>query len=100
MNTFRLSPLARQDLVDIWKYSSVRWGERQAETYIRRLNETFERLATGLIVGRRIDDVRLGYLKYRIKSHTLYFKLDEHGLFIVRVLHNRRDVVRHFPIED
>lgn len=91
---YRLRPLAEADLEEIWTYTGGRWSLEQADSYLRGLLDAFAGLAAGTKVGRRAD-VREGYLKYAVGSHVIYYRQDEGGLDVVRVLHGRMDVSRH-----
>lgn len=92
---YRLSPLAQADLEDIWSYTALRWSPMQAESYHATIIGAFEGLAAGRKQGRSAD-IRAGYLKYRVGSHVVFYRLSEAGIDIMRVLHERMDVSRHF----
>ena len=44
---YRLSPLAADDLEDIWLYTLRQWSLAQADSYLRTLVAAFEELAAG-----------------------------------------------------
>ncbi len=91
---YRLSPLAQADLEDIWSYTVGRWSPEQAESYHATIIAAFEGLAAGGKHGRPVD-IRAGYLKYRVGSHLVFYRLSEAGIDIMRILHERMDVGRH-----
>lgn len=88
---YRLSPLARADLEDIWLYTRDRWSTAQADRYLRDVVATFEGLAKGDLVGRRVE-VRAGYLKYPVGSHFVFYRDAPEGVDVVRVLHQHMDI--------
>lgn len=90
---YRLTPRARRDLEDIWTYTVETWSAKKAEHYHGELIAAFARLATGKSRGRR-SDVRADYLKYRIGSHVVFYRMADGHIEIVRVLHERMDVAR------
>ena len=45
--------------------------------------------------GRKCDDLRQGYIKYRTGRHDIYFCEIQTGIEIVRILHQKMDVDRH-----
>lgn len=94
MPTYRLSPLAENDLEDIWTYTAERWSGAQADSYIADIVQAFEALAVGQRQGRPAD-IRPGYLKYPIGAHVAFYKLTADYLDIIRILHGRMDVTRH-----
>ena len=90
-----LSPKAKADLSDVWDYTFTQWGDAQAEKYIRELYSVMETQARDLSTSVDISDVRKGYRKARSGSHVIFFKMNQDGIDIVRILHQRMDFVRH-----
>lgn len=96
MSRYVLSPAARADLDKIWDYSSERWDDDQAEEYLRKVQRAIERIVSNPKVGRACDDVRPGYRKHAVGSHTLYYRIGSGGVIdVVRVLHQRMDADRY-----
>jgi len=91
---YQLAPLAEADLEGIWLYTLRNWSMEQADSYHRDRVAALEGLATGRKLGRKVD-VRPGYLKYAVGEHVVYFREDDAGIVVVRVLHGRMDVRRH-----
>lgn len=91
-----LSPAAQADLEHIWEYTSERWGDDQAESYVRDIQRAIERVVDNPLIGRSCDEVRPGYRRHAVGSHTLYYRMASDELIhVVRVLHKRMDVDRH-----
>lgn len=95
MAVCRLTPRARRDLDDIWDYTAERWGEEQAVRYIETLRDAFARLSQAPCLGRRRDDVRDGYRSFPAGRHQVFYLVDEQGIVVVRVLHQRMDPAHH-----
>ncbi|MFG1283697.1 type II toxin-antitoxin system RelE/ParE family toxin [Xanthobacter autotrophicus] len=92
-----LTPKAREDLDAIWTYSLQTWGRARAETYVRLLGKAFDDLARGVSLGRSADEVRSGYFRHSVGSHVVFYRYpDTHVLEVVRILHQRMDIPRHF----
>jgi toxin ParE1/3/4 len=91
---YRLRPLAEGDLEDIWFYTLRTWSLEQAESYHAGLVATFEGLASGRKQGQPVE-VREGYFKYAVGSHFVFYRQDDAGIDVVRILHQRMDVGRH-----
>jgi len=93
---YSLSPAARVDLDDIWDYTCERWDAKQAEKYLREIQRAIERITDNPQIGRSCDDVRPGYRKHAVGSHSLYYRITDADLVdVVRILHQRMDVDRH-----
>lgn len=90
-----LSPRARGDLDEIRDYSAERWGEQQAESYIRAIQTAIDAVASAPRAGESCDKVRPGYFKYGAGSHVIFFRLTKMGIDVVRILHQRMDFNRH-----
>lgn len=100
MIKYRLLPAAKADLRGIWRYSSKEWSRAQANGYIRSINDAIDRLAEGRLMSRPIDSIRPGYRKLSVGSHFVIFSHDDDGMIsVVRILHQRMDVLAHLPPE-
>ncbi len=100
MNRYVLTPAARADLDQIWDYTADRWDADQAEKYLREVQRAIERVVDNPGIGRSCDEVRPGYRKHVVGTHTLYYRVVQHvdtvGVIdVVRILHQRMDVDRH-----
>ncbi|NVN52681.1 type II toxin-antitoxin system RelE/ParE family toxin [Mycolicibacterium hippocampi] len=96
MSRYVLSPAARADVEQIWDYTCDRWGDKQAETYVREIQRAIDRVADSPQIGRACDDIRPGYRKHAVGTHTLYYRITGVDMIdVVRILHQRMDVDRH-----
>jgi toxin ParE1/3/4 len=92
--SFRLSPLAENDMEDVWTYSARQWSLEQAEAYTRELLGAFSDLASGRRTGTPIV-ARRNYLRLLVGSHAVFYQATETKIDIIRVLHQSMDVRRH-----
>jgi toxin ParE1/3/4 len=92
MTTFRLTQLALDDLRSIGRYTQINWGREQRNSYLAKLDECFHLLAQKPQRGSTCDDIRLGYRKYPIGRHLVFYREAEAGIEIIRVLHSRMDI--------
>ncbi|MCC6775468.1 MAG: type II toxin-antitoxin system RelE/ParE family toxin [Hyphomicrobiales bacterium] len=74
MIEYVVSPRAQRDLDEIWDYSAEHWGDQRAEQYVRELWRGIEHLASDPRRGRRCDEIRVGYYKYAVGSHVLFYR--------------------------
>ncbi|WP_006243695.1 type II toxin-antitoxin system RelE/ParE family toxin [Mycolicibacterium tusciae] len=96
MSRYVLSPAAQLDLEQIWDYTCDRWGDDQAEKYVREIERAIQRVVQNPMIGRACDEVRVGYRRHAVGSHTLYYRLAGADVIdVVRILHQRMDVDRH-----
>ncbi|MBB5509123.1 type II toxin-antitoxin system RelE/ParE family toxin [Paraburkholderia atlantica] len=95
MKAFVFSPAAEEDLDRIWDYSVENWGQRQAERYIRMIQDTVIGLTDGTQPSQSAQHVRSGYRKVLVGTHVIFFKEDEHLIDLIRILHQRMDPSYH-----
>ena len=88
----RLSPFAREDLVEIWL--TVRWqnGESAADTVVDRLRRGIETVASHPESGRRRDELVSGLRSLAERPWILFYRIEPDAVEVVRVLHGRRDL--------
>ena len=55
MPRYHLSPLAEQDLEDIWLYTCDRWSLQQADDYHAGFVAAFEQIAAGQRHGQPVS---------------------------------------------
>jgi len=96
MPSFRLTKKAREDLIGISRYTEITWGRNQRRFYLKQLDAAFHALAVNPDLGRRCNEIRQGYFKYRQDSHVIFYRLGlESTIEIIRVLHKRMDSGLH-----
>jgi len=92
-----ITPIAREDLKEIGRYTQRTWGVPQRDAYLGGFGIVFERLKTGAAKGRSQLEIREGILSYPCNRHVIFFRRDSKGdVEILRILHERMDFTRHF----
>lgn len=89
MAEFRLRPAARRDLEVIWRETVRRWSPDQADAYIALLFDAFDAAAAFPLAGQDASDIRPGYRRRACGSHIIFYRPQDYGIEIVRVLHGR-----------
>jgi len=93
-NNYVISAKARADIKSIAKYTIENFGREQSLKYAQGLKATLQELAENPEMGRRYVAVKnLMLLRYRYKSHVIFYHIDDKDIFIVRVLGGKM----HFP---
>jgi len=92
--SYRLSPLAENDLEDIWLYSFQSWSLEQADNYVANILASFDGLTAGVNIGR-VSDIRAGYYKYNVGKHIIFYQQSEIYIDIIRILHQQMDCEIH-----
>lgn len=94
MAEYRLSPAAEPDLESTWKYTREEWGIEQADRGIDLLIAALQVLAESPKSAPARDHIRAGYRR-NVERHTDQFRITDHGIAVLRALHDRRDAPRH-----
>ena len=89
------SPLAEQDLIEIWHYSFKKWGEDKAVEYLLQLDAGMQGLVSNPLLGKSREKVRKRYRSLHINRHVIYYRLLGETIDIVRVLHERMIPEKH-----
>lgn len=89
MADYRFSNLARLDLIEIGDYTLDHWGIEQVTRYLESLERGFERIAANPEIGRKCDRLRKGYRRMEHEKHVVFYRRDDSGVLIVRILHQR-----------
>lgn len=95
MPKYTLSPLAIEDLRNIWRYGHERWGLEQTEAYGEKLLTAFDFLAEYPKAGASIEHIRANYRKHPTGSHLIVYHLAPDCVEVMRILHKHADTERH-----
>jgi len=95
--TYKLTPEAETDLIEIYVYGFQRFGETQAEQYFSELENCFEVLSqTPLICRQRPEFIPPVRIQHRGR-HLVVYVIQDDRILIIRVLHDSMDIKRHLP---
>ncbi len=97
MTSFKVTKKALGDLLNIGKYTQNKWGAAQRNTYLKQLDDCFQKLSENPNMGIKSDYIKEGYYKFPQGSHLIFYKsASERSITIVRVLHKSMDVESKF----
>ncbi len=91
----RLSPAAQSDLDGVFDYTVRQWGLEQAVRYMESLENACAALAAGPAQAQDCSDIRPGYRRATAGRHSIYFRIEDYGIAVVRILHHRMDTLQH-----
>ncbi|MDO9163944.1 MAG: type II toxin-antitoxin system RelE/ParE family toxin [Methylococcaceae bacterium] len=93
---FELTNKAKSDIKEIGSYTQNTWGKRQRNIYLTALDKSFHALTADHLKGRDCSEIRIGYRKYQVGKHIVFYREINSSLIeIVRVLHERMDIEAH-----
>jgi toxin ParE1/3/4 len=95
-NKYVISAKAKADIKSIAGYTIQNFGKRQSLKYAQGLREILEELARNPELGRRYVAVKNQMLlRYRYKSHVIFYYINDESIFITRVLGGNMDFSKH-----
>lgn len=91
---YKISNEAQNDLENIWLYTFETWSIEQANRYYNLIIDEIEYLAENPNSGKDYSQVRKGYLRSKVKSHFIFYKINrrENEIEIIRILHQQMDI--------
>jgi toxin ParE1/3/4 len=93
VGSIRLTPLAEQDLRDIWQHGTEVWGRAQAERYFDAMYGTFELIADFPEIARLRDNFTPPIRLHPFQSHLIAYDAGKDGVDVIRILHMRSDIL-------
>jgi toxin ParE1/3/4 len=96
VSTIEVSAAAAKDIEAILDQSAAEFRLLQTEKYYESLKRCLESLSENPGMGTTADNVRAGYRRFSHESHVVFYRVSKGGILVVRVLHARMDVSRHF----
>ena len=90
MAVYKLSLSAEAKLAEIYEYSLLTFGERQADKYYQALHDTFDLLVQAPGMGRTFRDFR----RHDHGAHAIFYEPMDGGIFISQIYHHSEDIER------
>ena len=91
----KLAPKARQDFIDILRYTGETWGQAQLLTYRDKINDALQAISQNPQLGHGRSDLPATHLAYLVGTHVIVYRVGPDSLGVVRILHQRMSLARH-----
>ncbi len=95
MQKLTLSPLARQDFIDILRYTGEKWGKAQLLIYRDKINSALQAIGHDPHLGQVRDDLPMTHRAWLVGSHIIVYRIRPNDIAVVRILHQRMSLSRH-----
>jgi len=92
----RISRRAAADIAGIAHFTIQAFGGNQARRYRDELQRCFESLAENPMLGRSAEALAPALRRFEFRSHVVFFRPEEYGILVVRVLHASMDASSRF----
>jgi toxin ParE1/3/4 len=93
--TYRLTPDAQSDLVEIRRFTVKQWGTAQSKKYLSKLRNTIRLLTETPSLGKSRPEVGSNVLSFPYVSHVIYYVVHEQQLVVFGVLPKRMVPLNH-----
>ena len=91
----KLAPKARQDFIDILRYTGETWGPIQLLIYRDKIDDALQAISADPLLGHGRDDLPPTHRAYLVGSHVIVYRTGTDSLGIVRILHQRMSLAKH-----
>ena len=99
MAKYRITPRAREDLINIGHYTQQHWGKRQRNTYLRNLENRFKWLAKKPRLGKHRTDIAEGYYSFPEGQHIVFYLINYECIENIGIPHKDMDIISYFQTQ-
>ncbi len=92
MANYRLSNVAKEDLIRIHQYGVEKFGLAQADKYFDSLFEYFEIISQRPFSFESVDYLRKGYRRCVCGSESIYYKIANDGIVEIMAIIGKQDL--------
>lgn len=94
----KLAPKARQDFIDILRYTGETWGPKQLQAYRDKIDEALQVISRNPELGRRGDEELFEtYRLYLVGVHVIVYRIEAARIGVIRILHQRMHFTSYLP---
>lgn len=86
MTNYKLSNLAKEDLIRIHQYGIEKFGMAQADKYFDSFFEYFEIIANQPFSFESVDFIKKGYRRCVCGSDSIYYKINDEFVEIMAII--------------
>ena len=86
MANYKLSNVAKEDLIRIHHYGAKQFGIKQADKYFESFFVHFERIAENPLSFESVDFIKPGYRRCICSVDSIFFKLNEDYVEIMTII--------------
>lgn len=91
MVKYKLSNVAKDDLIRIYHYGVKKFGMTQADKYFDSFFECFDMIAERPFSFETVDFIKMGYRRCVCVSDSIYYKVNNHMVEIMTII-GRQDL--------
>nr|WP_319556705.1 type II toxin-antitoxin system RelE/ParE family toxin [uncultured Vibrio sp.] len=92
---YKLSKKAAEDFGNIYEYTFLKFVEDQADKYTDELETALKNISEAPFIGRDYDDLKAEIRRHEYQKHSIFYRIREIDVFIVRILHQQMNPMLH-----
>jgi len=98
MAKYFLTNKAVEDLTSIWQYTVETWSELQADLYYSQIISACNQIANDTrFTDSEYTEIQQGLFSRHCNKHLIFYRIvADNNIEIVRILHERMDIVSKF----
>ena len=96
MTKYLLLKKAEKDIENIANYTIQKFGIKQARVYRDDLFKSFEMISEFPLIGSNQDHIKKNIRRHVHEYHSIYYRVDIHGITIYRILSPGEDPLTKF----
>ena len=100
VSTYKLTPDAKSDLIEIRRYTKSKWGQEQAKKYLKGLQQALNLLAENPLLGVSRPEIGANIHSFPYASHVVYYLPQIDEIVVFAVLHKQMVPLRHIAGRD
>src|SRR6185295_2901617 len=89
---FVISRKAVADLEEIWLYTVEKCFIEQADRYYNLIFDEINYICRNIDAGKSMEHVRKGYRASKVKSHLVFYRVQNNTIEVIRILHEQMDI--------
>jgi toxin ParE1/3/4 len=86
MANYKISQVAKDDLIRIHQYGFEKFGEIQADLYFENFFQQFELIAQNPLMFESVDYIKLGYRRCPCGSDSIFFRTSKGHVEIMAIV--------------
>lgn len=90
-----LSPRARQDFIDILRFTGETFGPNQLQAYRDKIDDALKAIGRNPEFGRLENELQASLRL--VGAHVIVYRIEPARIGVVRILHQRMQLSRHIP---
>ncbi|WP_299681039.1 type II toxin-antitoxin system RelE/ParE family toxin [uncultured Dokdonia sp.] len=92
MANYRLSNVAKEDIIRIHQYGVKKFGVKQADSYFESFFQYFEIIAQRPLSFESVDYIRRGYRRCVCGSDTIYYRIGSDTIVEIMTIIGKQDL--------